>query len=218
MVRRRTATLSLTAVAVLLATPLISSCSAEHPGSAAVIGGQSVSVADLQAQVKQVRAAQNSTGQSEQLIDATSDLDRSTLNSIVFDKVLARAASDAGVRVGRSQVQQLEAAAVQQTGSMAALRTALLEQYAVAPGQLDTFYFAQARAQAIAHALGVDLTTQSGQAAVTATMTKASRELHVDVNPRYGTWNAKTLTLGTAATPWLRETSSPASAQTPVQG
>lgn len=218
MVRRRTATLSLTAVALLVATPLISSCSAEHPGSAAVVGGRSVSVAELQSQVKQVRAAQDRTGQGDQLVSATGDLDRSTLGSIVFDRVLDRAATDAGVKVGTGAVQQMEAAAVRQTGSMTTLRTALLEQYAVAPDQVDTFYRAQAQAQAVARSLGVDLTTPAGQQAVTAKLTKASHELRVDVNPRYGTWNAKTLTLGNSATPWLRQTTTGVPGQTPVQG
>ena len=65
MVRRRTATLSLTAVALLLATPLVTSCGAQHPGSAAVVGGRTISVADLQTQVKQVRAAQDAVVSDE---------------------------------------------------------------------------------------------------------------------------------------------------------
>lgn len=218
MVRRRTATLSLTAVALLAATPLITSCAAVHPGSAAVLGGRAISVAALQTQVKQVRSAQNKTGQAEQLIDATSDLDRATLNSMVFDRVLDRAATDAGVRVSRGDVQLLEAQSAQQAGGVAALRTALLQQYAVAPQQVDTFYLAQAQAQGVARKLGVDLSTQQGQAAVTSAMTKASKELRVDVNPRYGTWNAKALTLGTAPEPWLRQAASPAPDPTLQQG
>ncbi len=210
MVRRRTATLSLTALALLLATPLITSCGVQHAGAAAVLGGRTISVADLQTQVKQVRAAQDKTGQSEQLIDATSDLDRQTLNTMVFDGVLARAAGNAGVSVGRGDVQKLEQAAAAQAGSPTALYSALLQQYAVAPEQEDTFFRAQAQAQAIARALGVDLSTQQGQAAVTKALTTASHQLHVDVNPRFGAWNAKTLTLGTSPQPWLHAAASAA--------
>ncbi len=218
MVRRRTATLSLTAVALLLATPLITSCGAQHPGSAAVVGGRTISVADLQTQVKQVRAAQDKTGQAEQLIGATSDLARSTLNSMVFDQVLDRAATDAGVHIGRGEVQLLEAQSAQQAGGMEALHTALLQQYAVAPAQVDTFFTAQAQAQGIARSLGVDLTTQPGQQAVTSAMGTASRELRVDVNPRYGSWNTKTLSLTAAATPWLHAAAPQQPAVMPQQG
>jgi hypothetical protein len=212
MVRRRTATLSLTAVALLAATPLITSCGAVHPGSAAVVGGRTISVAALQSQVKQVRSAQDRTGQGDELIDATSDLDRATLNTMVFDEVLHRAARDAGVTVSRADVQRLEEQSAQQAGGTAALRSALLQQYAVAPGQIDTFYTAQAEAQGIARKLGVDLATQQGQKAVTSAMSTASRELHVDVNPRYGAWNSSTLTLGNAPEPWLHQVASPSGA------
>ncbi|MBY8887721.1 SurA N-terminal domain-containing protein [Streptomyces sp. PTM05] len=205
MVRRRNATLSLTAAALLAATPLITSCGAQHPGAAAVVGGRTISVAALQTQVKQVRAAQNATDQADQMIDATSDLSRSQLNSMVFDQVLDRAAHDAGVSVTTTDVQRLEASAAQQVGGAQALRSALLQQYAVAPGQIDEFYRVQAEAQGLARHLGVDLTTQSGQAAVTKVLSSASQELRVDVNPRYGKWNTQTLTLGSASQPWLRQ-------------
>ncbi|GAA1917547.1 SurA N-terminal domain-containing protein [Streptantibioticus ferralitis] len=209
MVRRRTATLSLTAAALLAATPLITSCGTEHPGAAAVIGGQTISMSALQSQVKAVRDAQGGTQQSAQLIEATSDLDRSTLNGLVFDRVLDRAAQQAGVTVTRAQVQQSRAAAEVQAGGAAALRDQLLQQYAVAPGGIDDFYRVQAEAQALAHKLGVDLATPDGQAAVTKSLVKTAQTMRVDVNPRYGTWNAQTLTLGNTTDPWLHRAVAP---------
>lgn len=218
MVRRRTATLSVTAVALVLATPLITSCGAQHPGSAAVIGGRSITVAELQSQVKQVRAAQAKNGHGDQAVAASSNLDRSTLTSLVFNRVLDRAARDAHVTVGRNEVQDLENASAQQAGSVQALHAGLLQQYSVAPSQIDAFFLAQVQAQAIARSLGVDLSAQTGQMAVTKLLTKASHELRVDVNPRYGTWNAQTLTLGTAPEPWLKSNTQPAPAPPVQQG
>ncbi len=214
MVRRRTATLSLSAASLLLAAPLITSCGTAHAGAAAVVGGQAISLADLQGQVKQVRSAQSDSPQSAQLISATSDLDRSTLNSMVFDKVLDRAAHDTGVSVDRGDVQRLEQSAIRQAGGRTALDQALLQRYNVAPGQAHAFFRSQAQAQGIARALHVDLSSQQGQEAVTKALTTASRRLHVDVNPRYGTWDSKTLTLGTAPEPWLRQAASTAAPTT----
>jgi hypothetical protein len=210
MVRRRTATLSLTAAALLLATPLITSCGAQHPGAAAIVGGRSISVADLQTQVKQVRAAQDKTGQGATLIDATGNLDQTTLSNMVIDRVLDRAAHNAGVTVSRSDVQKVEASFIAQAGSVATLKDVLLRQDAVAPAQLDDFLHAQAEAQAIAVALGADLSTQQGKDALDAALGNASRQLHIDVNPRFGTWNAKTLSLTTAPQPWLHTATTPA--------
>ena len=212
MVRRRTATLSLTAVALLAATPLLTSCGAEHPGSAAVVGGQTISMSTLQSQVKAVRDAQGGSAQSAQLIESTSDLDRTTLGGLVFDRVLDAAARQNGVTVTRAQVQQARSAAEAQAGGADALRDQLLQQYAVAPGGIDDFYRVQAEAQALARGLGVDLATPDGQAAVTKSLVKTAQSMRVDVNPRYGTWNAHTLTIGSASTPWLRHAIAPAPA------
>jgi hypothetical protein len=210
MVRRRTATLSFPALsfpalALLAAAPLITSCGTSHAGAAAVVGGQTISDAALQSQVNAVRMAQNQTPQAKQLIEATGDLNRSMLGNMVFGKIIDQAARRAGITVSRARVQQLEAAAAQQAGGAGLLRTQLLEQYAVAPGQVDGFYRVQAEAQALARSLGVDLSTPAGQQAVTKELAKTSQQLHIDVNPRYGTWNDQALMLGSASEPWLRQ-------------
>ncbi|MCQ4080519.1 SurA N-terminal domain-containing protein [Streptomyces sp. RB6PN25] len=212
MVRRRTATLSLStvsALALLAAAPMITSCGSTHAGAAAVVDGQTISDSALESQVKAVRTAQNQTSQAGQLIEATSGLDRSMLGNLVFDRVIDRAAQSAGITVSQARIQQLEAAAAQQAGGMSMLRTQLLEQYAVAPGQVDGFYRVQAEAQGIARSLGVDLSTPQGQESVTKELAKTSQQLHIDVNPRYGTWNNQTLTLGSASEPWLRQAAAP---------
>jgi SurA-like N-terminal domain len=211
MVRRCTATLSLSALALLAATPLITSCGMTHAGAAAVVGGQMISDAALQSQVTAVRRAQAQTPQAEQLIEATSGLDRATLGNMVFDKVIDRAVQSVGITVSSAQIQQLEADAVRQAGGVGMLRTQLLEQYAVAPGQEDSFYRVQAQAQALARSLKVDLSTPAGQQAVTEKLAKSSQQLHVEVNPRYGMWNDQTLTLGSTSQPWLRQTAASSS-------
>src|SRR4051812_14641554 len=58
---RRTA-LSISA-ALLAAAPLLSACSGQaRPGTAAVVGGERITTSALQAQVGDVRAAQNESG------------------------------------------------------------------------------------------------------------------------------------------------------------
>ncbi|AEW94476.1 MULTISPECIES: SurA N-terminal domain-containing protein [Streptomycetaceae] len=218
MVRRRTATLSVTAAALLAATPLLTSCGTAHPGAAAVVGGEKIPVSALQARVEAVRDAEGGAGRTAQLGQATGDLSRATLGSMLFDRVLDRAARDAGITVTRRQVQELRATAEQQAGGPTALREQLLQQYAVAPGQIDDFYRVQAEAQALAHRQGVDLNSPDGQAALTKSLAKTSARLGIDVNPRYGTWHAQTLSLGTATEPWVRKALTPAPGSVSLQG
>jgi hypothetical protein len=217
MVRRRTATLSLTAAALLAVTPLITSCGTAHPGAAAVIGGRTIPVSALQARVSEVRDAQGGA-QAAQATQAVGDLSRAMLGSMLFDQVLDRAAQNAGITVTRYQVEQLRTAAEQQAGGAQALGEQLLQQYAVAPGQIDDFYRVQGEAQALARKEGLDLASPAGQAALTKVLAKTSQQLHIDVNPRYGAWNEQTLSLGTAAEPWVRTALSPSPAPVTQQG
>ena len=73
MHRRRTA-LALSA-ATLVAAPLLTACGSEaHPGSAAVVGGDRIDVATVQAEASDVRAAQGTSGQSEELMKKSGQL------------------------------------------------------------------------------------------------------------------------------------------------
>ena len=101
MHRRRRTALVLSAAAIA-AAPLLTACGSEaHPGAAAVVGGDRITVAQLEGRVSEVRDAQRAAvpddAQYEQAIAKTGGLTRDTLHSMVLDKVLHRAATDAGV-------------------------------------------------------------------------------------------------------------------------
>lgn len=104
--RRRTA---LTVSAALLAgAPLLTACGSEaHPGAAAVVGGDRIEVSTLQGQVAAVREAQRDSKDASQLIDKSGQLSRAKLHGMIFDRVLDRAAQDAGVTVNRNEIQQM---------------------------------------------------------------------------------------------------------------
>ncbi|MDI5972947.1 SurA N-terminal domain-containing protein [Streptomyces sp. SL13] len=204
MVRRRTATFSLTAAALVLAAPLITSCAAEHPGSAAVVGGRAITVTELQNRVTQLRSAQAKAGQDVDLSGAKGGLSRAVLTGLLDYQVLDRAAADHHVTVTRRQTKALEALYLQRYGSAAALRAALM-QIQVAPGQpTDAFARSMIQKAGVAKAIGVDPTTPQGVAALNTELGKAAQALHVDVNPRYGTWSAASGSIANATSGWLR--------------
>lgn len=119
--------------------------------------------------------------------------------------MLDRAAADAGVSVTRKQLQDARAAMAQQAGGEQAFAGMLLQQRGVAPGQIDDAVREQVQLTALAAATGADLSTPQGQAAVTKTLTEASKKLKIDVNPRYGTWDDKAIQLADAKTPWIAQ-------------
>ncbi|MFC3572795.1 SurA N-terminal domain-containing protein [Streptomyces yaanensis] len=207
MHRRRTA---IALSAALAAAPLLTACgSTAHPGAAAVVGGQRITVAQLEDRVNEVRTAQRAAATNDaqyaQTLARTGSLTRDTLHSLVLDRVLRRAAKDAGVSVTRRDVQEMRASLEQQAGGAKALRSAWLDQYGVAPQRVDDSLRTEIEAQKLAAALGADMNTTDGKAMFWKAMSQASKELHVDLNPRYGTWDVQKSSRVDAKTPWVKE-------------
>ncbi|MEU3419457.1 MULTISPECIES: SurA N-terminal domain-containing protein [Streptomyces] len=205
MHRRRRTALVLTA-AIAAAAPLLTACGNDaHPGAAAVVGGQRITVAQLENRVGEVRDAQRAAlpdqDQYQQVLAQTSSLTRDTLHNMVLDQVIHRAARDEGVSVTRKEVQQLRASLEQQAGGSKGLQTTWLQKYGIAPAHLDENLRLQLEAQKLAARLGTDTT----QPAFWKALSKASGELHIDVNPRYGTWDVQKSSRVDAKTPWVRE-------------
>ncbi|WP_306185959.1 MULTISPECIES: SurA N-terminal domain-containing protein [unclassified Streptomyces] len=209
--RRRTA---LVLSAVIAAAPLLAACGNDaHPGAAAVVDGQRISVAQLQSRVDEVRRAQRAAvadeTQYEQAVARTGTLARDTLHQMVLDRVLDRAARDAGVTVTPREVQDMRTGLEQQAGGSKGLETAWLQQYGVPPQRLDENLRLQVEAQKLAMALHTD----TSQPAFWKALSSASRELRIDLNPRYGAWDVEKGGVD-AKTPWLRNVSAPAAQQT----
>ncbi|MEV7865826.1 SurA N-terminal domain-containing protein [Streptomyces sp. NPDC088124] len=205
MHRRRRTALSVS-VALLAAGPLLTACGGEaHPGAAAVVGGQRIEVSTLQSAVRDVREAQRATPESAQLIKDTAQLSQAKLNSMIFDRVLQRAADDAGVDVSRKEIQETRAQAAAQSGGEQRFAAMLLQQGALSSGQIDAAISREVLLNKVAGALGANTSTPEGQQKVLAVLTKTSKDMGIDVNPRYGSWDYQQVRLGEAKTPWITQ-------------
>ncbi|MEU0400489.1 SurA N-terminal domain-containing protein [Streptomyces sp. NPDC006197] len=204
MHRRTALTVS---AALLAAAPLLTACGSDaHPGAAAVVGGQRIEVASLQAQVEDVRDAQAASPQSAQLVAATGDLSRRKLNVMIFDRVVDEVARDNGVTATRAELQQTRDSFVRQGGGEEQLKAVLLQEQGVAPDQIDAFVRRNVLMNKIAQKLGVTESPE-GQKKLTDVFSAASKELGIDVNPRYGRWDDAQVRLSDTTAPWLRQIS-----------
>ncbi|WP_149828707.1 SurA N-terminal domain-containing protein [Streptomyces tailanensis] len=212
--RRRTALLL--SAAITAAAPFLSACGSDaHPGAAAVVGGERITVSQLENRVNDVRAALRAASadeaQYERVVAQTGTLTRNTLNGMVLEKVLDQALEDAGVKVTRKEVQEYRSDLVEdEEGGAPALELTWLQQYHVAPEHLDESLRSDLEVQRLATALGVDANTPDGSTVFWQAMAKASEELGVDLNPRYGTWTVEVekegrVGLAEAKTPWVEE-------------
>ncbi|MFI2434767.1 SurA N-terminal domain-containing protein [Streptomyces sp. NPDC018693] len=202
--RRRTALLM--SAAIVAAGPLLTACGSDaRPGAAAVVGDERITISQLESRVNEVREAQRAAvtddAQYAQAVAQTGRLTRDTLHGMVLDQVLQRAAEDAGVTVSRKEVQEMRAGLEQQAGGAEGLEMAWLQQYGVPPQRLDENLRLQLQAQKLAQALGTD----TNQPAFWNALSKASQELGVDLNPRYGSWDVQKVGRVDATTPWVRE-------------
>ncbi|BBC33765.1 hypothetical protein SGFS_050590 [Streptomyces graminofaciens] len=206
--RRRTALLL--SAALVAAAPLLAACGNDaHPGAAAVVGGERITIAQLENRVNQVREAQRDASsdeaQYEQITAKTGNLTRQTLHGMVLERVLDRAAEDAGVTVTRRDVQQYRASLEKELGGAEGLELNWLQRYNVAPEQLEESLRSDVEVQKLATTLGADLNTEQGSDTFWAALADASKKLNIDLNPRYGAWDVKEPGRVDAKTPWVRE-------------
>jgi hypothetical protein len=193
--------------ALLAAAPLLTACGSDaHPGTAAVVGGERIEVSSLQAQVKDVRTAQAASPQSAQLVAATGDLSRRKLNVMIFDRVVDKVARDNGVTATRAELQETRTSFVRQGGGEDQLAAVLLQEQGVAPDQIDDFVRRNVLMNKIAQKLGVTDNAE-GQKKLTEVFSAASKDLGIDVNPRYGAWDNAQVRLSDTTAPWLRQIS-----------
>ncbi|NJQ06697.1 SurA N-terminal domain-containing protein [Streptomyces lonarensis] len=198
--KRRTSALSVSAAALLVAAPLLTGCSTDsHPGAAAVVGDERISVSQVQSQVEHVRAAQRASDNADQLIAATGALPQETVQLMVRRELLERTAEDNGVTVTRGQVQEARDRVVQNFGD-----TEQLEQFglsyeggAFTIDQLDDVLREQLLIEGLVESIG-----EQGLGPAVA---ETAERLGVDINPRYGAWDYETGGFTTSDTPWLAE-------------
>ncbi|GAA2374887.1 SurA N-terminal domain-containing protein [Streptomyces carpaticus] len=207
--KRRTTALSVTAAAVLVAAPLLTGCSTgAHPGAAAVVGGERISISQVQGHVDAVRAAQRDQPDADQLIAASSTLTRETVNFLVYLQVVDRAAQSQGVDITRRQVQEARADAEANAGGPDALAQSAISGQGGLPltaEQIDDVLRSNLQIQGIAEQLGV-LEDPMGGEKIGQLLAETADEAGVEINPRYGTWDAQLVSLVDLDEPWLRTT------------
>jgi hypothetical protein len=213
--RRRRTALVLTA-AIAAAAPLLTACGNDaHPGAAAIVDGRRITVSQLEDRVDEVRAAQRAAvrddTQYQQVVARTGTLTRDTLHTMVLDRVLHRAARDAGVTVTLKEIQQMRSGLEEQAGGAKALETTWLQQYGIPPQRLQENLRLQLEAQKLAEKLGTDTSRPEFWKALSET----SGKLDIDLNPRYGTWDVRKSSRVDGRTPWVRDVTA-ARAQQPA--
>lgn len=198
MNRRRTAAVVLAVSAV---TALSACSSTAHPGAAAVVGDQRITVSTLQAHVNAYRAAVVKDG----TVQEQAGVPGHTLWLLVTAQVVDQALAQQGLSVPESAVQQQEAGYLQQFGSPQALQQAIVSKLSIAPADFEAYVRLEIGQGLLIKQSGVDPSSSGAAAALMKIMKQTSADIGVTVNPRYGSWDATSQQgLAPARQPWLK--------------
>ena len=204
--RKRWGGAGVSLAALVVAAPLLTGCGDDaHPGAAALVGDSRITTGDLQASVKEVRAAQRDAPRGEEMIKHTGQLSRATLNRMIHDRVVARAGDEAGTSVSRRDVQNARAQFERQMGGSQQFEAALLQEEKVAPGGVEDWVRTQVTIQKLVKEKGIDPSTQRGNQQLARKLARVSDEMDINVNPRYGKWDAKQAVLSDSKESWLKD-------------
>ena len=188
-VRRRA---GLVLVAGSVAALVLSGCSQEKLGAAAVIDGQAITVDELQESARDHLAV---------VPDAdTGDVQLAILQRMIVSELIDRVASENGVRVrdGRVAAERDDLLTSVNGRRDLVRRLAATEQPTVlAPDDIDRWVKDRLLFNAVATRFaGVPLTSsdpaaQEAVVRVQNELQQASADMDIEVNPRYGSWNPR---------------------------
>jgi hypothetical protein len=175
--------------AAAAAVALLTSCSTNHAGTAAIVDGQVITAAQVGDRVNEVRAEiQKLPAGAVQSVPSVVDLNGMVVNQLLFEAVVEKVATAAGLNVTDAQVNTMRDTLYQQYGEDQ-FKIILSTQYGVSSGQIETFLHAVYVRDSLGKLLAP---TGDSQARATASMTligKASAAMHISVSPRFGAWN-----------------------------
>ena len=176
--------------AALVAVLALAGCSSEdNPGSAATVGDQRVSSADVADSVAQVRSQLGTIPFDAQKV--TTD----TVTRLARTLIIDEAGTREGVTVTDSQVDALLTSTAKSQGGVSAVEQALLTQDSVPASAVSDYARTYLIEQGLADKFAPG-TADKGQQAMLTYLSQLSTELGTAVAPRYGTWDAGTLALG----------------------
>ena len=219
MIRTRSTALAarggLTAIALALAATLLSACGSSQPGAAAVIGDRRISVAEVQSATADIAATFPGQDVAPQQV----------LFFLISGPYIVDAAAKVNAGVTTSEARDAMKAALIKNGHGGATATAVPDPAAsnaaagsgataAAGGEpIEPSDAGVAVYQANTAIAKIGKLDQATQTAAVDEIKAALAAAHITVNPRYGTFDSKNLTIVPASQNWMSSVSPSAAAQ-----
>ena len=177
--------------ALVVATGLLlTGCS--NVDAALTMGETKITTAELQATADLILAERTKVDTSQMQLDTGEVLLRNQLNFQLLLAGFSEIAKELDIRVTSSEIAGRRAEIVEQVGGAEALPAALVSA-SIAPGDFDGYIRAMLTTQKLTEALiQTGVPEADTQTRVQQLFVAKVNELKVEVNPRYGAWDATT--------------------------
>lgn len=190
MTAARRPRLILAAASVAAVVALLSACGNQQAGAAATLGDTRISEQTLSSEVQAVLAAK---GQPTTSVDQS--LPPEMLSRLITIELVDELAARQGIVVTQGQIDEQLANYEGQAGDRAAVEKLFIEQ-GVAPSQIESIVKLNIQAQELGIAIAPNGSAEEQGQAVVEAVVALSEELDTTVSPRFGTWDAATISVG----------------------
>lgn len=178
-------------VALAAAVLAVAGCSPVQAGAAATLGSGRITTQQLDAKVNDLHQA---LGGAEPQGTQPAKTVSYVLQTMITNELVAVAAAKNNVTVKPTDVAAQRAALESQNGGKAGLDKLAANQ-GIPPSQIDTILWSNVAINELGKKLAPDGTQAEQQQSVKPYLSKLSVDLKTTVSPRYGTWDAQTLSI-----------------------
>jgi hypothetical protein len=176
------------AISAIAAALLLTGCS--QVGAAATIGDTKITQAVVQGSIDSILAERAKIDISQMELQTGADLNLSQLRFQVLTVLIREVGKDFKIEASKAEIDTRRAAIVEQVGGEAELPKALVGA-GIAPGNLDLYLEAVIISGKISDAIiATGVTQEALGAEISKIVAAKAAKLKVEINPRYGKWDA----------------------------
>jgi hypothetical protein len=181
------------ALGLAIVTFFLAGCS--QANSAATIGGSEIALEDLQTQVDLILVERKAVDTSQMQLETGEALTRSQLSYMISNVIIEELAKEQKIEISASEIESYKAQIFANIGGEANLPSVLVNASIPSTGLEDVLRrdLILRKISEKESAAGADEATVNEK--IQSLVTGKANSLKVTVNPRYGSWDATTLTV-----------------------
>jgi len=172
---------------------VLSGCS--QVNSAATVGDREIALKELQSQVDLILSERNAVDTSQMQLETGEDLTRTQLSYLISNLIIEELAKEQNIEITASEFESYKSQIFENIGGEANLPNVLVNASIPSTGleQVLRRDLVLRKISEKESAAGADESTVNSK--IEALVTEKAKSLKVTINPRYGVWDVKTLSV-----------------------